>query len=117
MKTKKICILCCLILLIPIISTTAAANQPPTAPTIDGPPSGNSGVQYTYGFCSEDPDGDNVTIIVNWGEGVGDVSYGPFPSGVCGTATHIWSKKGTYIIKAKASDGQAESDWATTGLL
>jgi hypothetical protein len=113
MKNKIINILFCLILLIPIISTTAAANQPPTAPTIDGPPNGNAGVQYTYGFCSEDPDGDNVTIIVNWGEGEGDVSYGPFPSGICATATHAWSKKGTYIIKAKASDGQAESAWAT----
>jgi hypothetical protein len=113
MKNKKICILFCLVLMIPIISTTAAANQPPTAPTINGPPSGNAGVQYTYGFCSEDPDGDNVTIIVNWGEGANDVNYGPFPSGVCGTATHTWSKKGTYVIKAKASDGQAESNWAT----
>jgi hypothetical protein len=109
---KKISILFCLILLVPIISTTAAANLPPTAPTIDGPPSGNAGVQYTYGFCSTDPDGDNVTIIVNWGVG-SDVNYGPFPSGVCATATHTWSKKGTYILKAKASDGQAESDWAT----
>ncbi len=112
MKTKIICIHFCLILLIPIISTTAAANQPPTAPTIDGPPSGNAGTEYTYGFCSEDPDGDNITIIVNWGEG-SDVTFGPFQSGVCATATHTWSKKGTYTIKAKASDGQAESNWTT----
>jgi hypothetical protein len=113
MKNKIICILFCIILMIPFISTIAAANQPPTAPDIEGSTSGKAGVQYTYGFCSTDPDGDNITVCINWGDGSGDVYIGPFPSGVCATATHTWFKQGTYLIKAKASDGQAESDWST----
>jgi hypothetical protein len=113
MKNRIICVLFCLILLIPITSTIAAANQPPTAPDIEGSPSGKAGVQYTFGFCSTDPDGDNITICVNWGEGSGDEYFGPFPSGVCGIGTHTWSKQGTYSIKAKALDGQAESEWST----
>ncbi len=113
MKTKIICIFFCLLLMIPIVPTIAAKNQPPTAPDIEGSASGKAGVQYMYGFCSTDPDGDNITICVNWGDGSGDEYIGPFPSGVCGTTNLIWSKQGTYVIKAKASDGQAESDWST----
>ena len=113
MKNKIICILFCLLLMIPSIPTIAAINQPPTAPDIEGTASGKTGIQYVYGFCSTDPDGDNITICVNWGDGSGDEYIGPFSSGVCGTAKHVWSKQGTYVIKAKASDGQAESDWST----
>ena len=113
MKMKKIIVITCVMLILPLLSTLAAANQPPSAPEIEGPTSGNAGTQYTYGFCSTDPDGDNVTICVNWGDGSGDVCFGPFPSGVCATAVHIWLKQGTYTIKAKASDGQLESDWST----
>jgi hypothetical protein len=113
MKMKKICVISCIVLMLPLISTIAAANQPPSAPDIEGPSSGNAGTQYTYGFCSTDPDGDNITICINWGDGTGDVCIGPFQSGVCATAPHTWLKQGTYTIKAKASDGQVESDWST----
>jgi hypothetical protein len=113
MKTKIISIVFCAILLIPFISTIAAANQPPTAPDIEGKTSGTVGVEYTYGFCSSDPDGDNITICISWGDGTGDVCIGPFESGACVTATHTWTQQGTYTIKAQASDGIAESDWST----
>lgn len=113
MKIKTAYSLFCFLLLIPIISTIATANQPPLAPDIEGSSSGQAGVQYTYGFCSSDPDGDRITIYVNWGDTSSEESIGPFPSGVCATATHTWSKQGTFLIKAKASDGQAESEWST----
>jgi len=113
MKTKITTIFFCTILIIPLLAITAAANQPPSAPTIEGSTSGNVGTQLTYGFCSTDQEGDNITICINWGDGTNDVYLGPFESGVCATASHIWLKKGTYTIKAKASDGQAESNWST----
>jgi len=113
MKTKIISIVFCATLLIPFISTIAAANQPPSAPDIEGKTSGTVGVEYSYGFCSTDPDGDNITICISWGDGTGDVCIGPFESGTCVYATHTWTMQGTYIIKAQASDGQAESDWST----
>ncbi len=112
-KMKITTILFCIILMLPILAITAAANQPPSAPTIDGPASGNVGAQLTYGFCSTDPEGDNISICINWGDGTDEICIGPFESGICATASHIWLKKGTYIIKAKASDGQAESNWSS----
>jgi len=113
MKIKITTILFCTILIMPVFAITAAANEPPSAPTIDGPTSGNVGEQITYGFCSTDPEGDNITICINWGDGSGDICLGPFESGICATAFHIWLKKDVYTIKAKASDGQAESAWST----
>lgn len=102
--------------MMPCFSTIAAANQPPPAPRISGPTSGKAGVLYHYGFCSKDPDGDNVTYCIDWGDGSDIVYIGPFPPNLCGTASHTWSRQGTYIIKAKASDGQAESNWSTLGV-
>jgi hypothetical protein len=114
MKNKIICILFCLILMIPIISTTAIANQPPTTPEIDGSTNGKAGVQYTYGFRSTDPDGDDVSYCVNWSDGTGEVCIGPFASSEKVTDTHTWSEEGTYVVKVKARDiYNAESDWAT----
>jgi len=113
MKTKITTIFFCTILITPILAITAAANSPPTNPSIDGPTTGNPGVQLIYGFCSTDVDGDNITICINWGDGTNEVCIGPFTSGICATATHIYLKKGNYIIKAKASDGQAESNWSS----
>jgi len=112
MKKKIKTVFLCMILLIPVLAITAAANQPPSAPTIEGPTSGNIGAQMTYGLCSTDPEGDNITICINWGDISGDEYIGPFPSGICAVATHIWLKKGSYTVKAKASDGQAESNWS-----
>ena len=111
MKKKILHILISLILLIPLISTTVAANVPPTTPHIIGPTNGKPNVEETYGFCSEDEDGDNITYTINWGDGP-DVVLGPVPNGVCATLEHAWSDEGTFTIKAKASDGQADSDWA-----
>lgn len=114
MKNMKITtIIFCILLMLPILAITAAANQPPSAPDIEGPASGKVRTQITYGFCSTDPDGDNITISINWGDGTGDEYIGPFASGLCATASHIWLKKGTYTIKAKASDGQADSNWSS----
>lgn len=111
MKKKFVCIYICLILLVPLISTAAIANQPPSTPHIDGPTSSKPRVKESYGFCSEDPDGDKINFTINWGDGP-DVVVGPVPTGVCAILEHAWSEEGTYKIKAKASDGQADSDWA-----
>jgi hypothetical protein len=102
-----------LIVIIPVLSTMAAANEPPPAPGIKGPTHGEAGVLYSYGFCSKDPDGDNLTYYVNWGDESNWTTIGPLPPNLCGAATHIWSNQGSFIISAKASDGQAESNWST----
>jgi len=86
-------------------------NNPPSTPIIDGPTSGKPGVEYEYTFVSTDDDNDELYYLIDWGDGIEDVTS-VFPSGVEAHANHTWTNKGTYTIKAKAKDPyMAESEW------
>jgi hypothetical protein len=89
-------------------------NQLPATPTINGSTSGKPGSSYPYIFTSIDPDGDEVSYFIEWGDG--DVTtWTEFrPSGSPGySESHWWDTKGEYIIHAKAKDvNGGESDWA-----
>jgi PKD repeat protein len=90
-------------------------NHPPNPLDITGPPSGKAGTSYTYTFTSTDPDGDDVSYYIKWGdEDVTDWTT-PQSSGSPGySESHTWSTQGSYTIEAKAKDTYgAESDWAT----
>jgi len=88
-------------------------NNPPQTPTITGPDNGQAGTEYTYTFCTTDPDGDDVFYCIDWDEDSGEICIGPHPSGMCVEVSHTWTEQGTYIVKAKARDVHlAESDWA-----
>jgi len=89
-------------------------NNPPSAPSITGSTNGTAGNTYTYTFVTTDPDGDNVSYFIDWGDNNSSGWLGPYDSGLEKTASHSWSQKGTYTIKAKARDIYgAESDWTT----
>lgn len=94
---------------------TETPNNPPITPTITGPTSGKPGEEYT--FCIPaitDPDGDNLFVYWDWGDGETSGWLGPYESGQEICANHSWDKDGTYIIKAKLKDEfGAESDWGT----
>ncbi len=92
---------------------TVIANNPPDSPTIDGPVSGKPGIIYDYDFTNcVDPDGDDMTYHVEWGDG--GIDEGFVESGGAFTLSHSWSEKGDYTIKAQLIDVYgAESDWAT----
>jgi hypothetical protein len=77
--------------------------EPPDAPTINGPPRGNIGTEYEYTFNAVDPDGHDVKYHIDWDDGNSDVTAFN-PSGTDVNVKHIWSKQGTYTIKAKAED-------------
>ena len=113
MKKKIIGILVCMTLMLPALSVTAIANEPPTAPQINGTTNGKAGETYEYTFLSTDPDGDDISYCIIWGRGCGEIEYTDFyPSGEPGTASHTFGK-GTDTISVKAVDiHQAESDWA-----
>jgi hypothetical protein len=86
-------------------------NGPPSTPVIDGPLQGRPGVDYTFSFVSIDPNGDDLSYTIDWGDGDTEV-IGPYPSGVVAYANHTWDAKGTYNLKAKASDPYLwESEW------
>jgi len=88
-------------------------NDPPNAPTIDGPKTGSAGTSYPYTFTSIDPDGDDVSYFIRWGDGE-ETDWTTFQaSGPPGyIESHSWDTQGTYIIQAKAKDiYDAESEW------
>ncbi|MCK4996085.1 MAG: hypothetical protein KAR55_04280 [Thermoplasmatales archaeon] len=89
-------------------------SNPPDKPTIDGPASGKTGVEYTYYAITTDPDGDQVYYWFDWGDGSNSDWIGPYDSFEMAEASHTWDTQGTYTIKAKAKDVHgAESEWAT----
>ena len=82
----------------------AGENNPPTAPTIDGPNKIKAKVDTDYTFNSTDPDGDDIAYYIDWGDGTNTGWTATHPSGEAITQTHQWAAKGTYTIKAKAKD-------------
>ncbi len=86
----------------------------PNAPTITGPASGDAKKPYPYNFVTIDPQSDQVTYIINWGDGTPEETAGPAASGTPVQVSHTFAAKGEYPIKAKAKDtGGHESDWGT----
>ena len=98
-----------------ILKVTIIENEPPDPPIVDGPTNGNAGTEYNYTFVSSDPDGDDIANYnVDWGDDNTEVVEGPFASGEEIIGSHTWSEKGTYTIRAKATDVYgAESEWGT----
>ena len=90
-------------------------NQPPVAPSISGKINGAAGTSYPYTFTTTDPDDDNVSYYIEWGDGSITDWTALQASGPPGYGeSHIWSEKDTYTIRAKAKDTYgAESEWGT----
>jgi hypothetical protein len=95
-----------------IIMSQLTGNQPPIAPTITGPAKVKTNVKNDYILNAIDPDEDDVSYYVDWGDGTNSGWTVLSASGVDVTLSHTWAKKGTYTVKAKAKDIYgAESDW------
>jgi hypothetical protein len=92
---------------------TYGLEEQPSTPEIAGPTSGNVGQSYNFTFLSTDPDGNILYYYVDWGDGQTAAWVGPYTSGQLVTISHVWSKRGTYTVKAKVKDFYAaESDMA-----
>jgi hypothetical protein len=93
--------------------TNINQNQPPNTPTITGPAKGKIKVATPYNFTTSDPDGDDISYYIDWGDSTNSGWIGPYSSGDTVVQSHTWTKKGDYTIKAKAKDVYGnESDWA-----
>jgi hypothetical protein len=79
-------------------------NFPPLKPIIKGPNSGIPKTNYEYTIVSIDPDGDEISYYVDWGDGTTSQWSDYVASGTEVTFEHYWSKIGTYEITAKAKD-------------
>jgi len=95
-------------------SDRLANNSPPVKPSRpDGPSAGEAGLEYLYSSNTTDPDEDDIYYLFDWGDGTDSDWIGPFESGESVNASHIWSEKGLYKLKAKAKDiYESESDWS-----
>ena len=84
-------------------TTEEKPNEPPTAPDIDGPNKGKSGVKLCWTFHSDDPEENDVKYIIDWGDGnTEETDY--YLSCTPAEACHIYEVEGTYVIKAIAED-------------
>ena len=79
-------------------------NNPPGAPTITGPASIKKKVSTNYKFNAVDPEGNDVSYFVDWGDGTTSDWTVYSASGIDVTISHTWAKKGDYTITAKAKD-------------
>jgi outer membrane protein assembly factor BamB len=77
-------------------------NNPPDAPTIDGPTGVPPGT-YEYKFKAIDPDGDNISYTIDWGDANSDETVF-YNSGEEVTVIHTYSSRSSYIITAYAKD-------------
>ncbi len=89
-------------------------NHAPDAPAVpSGPTSCAVGVSYTFSSSATDPDGDDVAIRFDWGDG--DTSdWSPYvASGDTVTMSHAWSAYASYNVKAQSKDRRsAGSPWS-----
>jgi len=79
-------------------------NNAPEITDINGPASGPVNTPINFTFTALDPDDDDISFLVDWGDGT-EETIGPFESGLPATANHTWDEKDTYVITAKALDG------------
>jgi outer membrane protein assembly factor BamB len=84
----------------------------PSAPVIDGPPSGRIGVKYKYTFNSTSPLGRDVYYHIEWEDDHWDW-LGPFSSGEEVTFGYIWDYEFYFLIRARAKD--SENLWGPWG--
>jgi len=93
--------------------TTGDDNNPPNKPNIQGPKGGLPFISYSFTFTSTDPDGDDVSFYIEWGDEQTTYWTGYISSGNPYSEGHSWNNIGTFTIRAKAKDTSgAESSWA-----
>ena len=103
----------------PIVTSITVSNQEillndaPSIPEINGPNHGPIGMELEWTFVSTDPEGDNITYYIDFGDSCGGAKYhGPYPSGEEITVAHKYTYESNFIIAALAIDSEGgESDW------
>jgi agmatine/peptidylarginine deiminase len=100
------------------VFTTLKPNNPPIAPSINGPASGKVGIEYNYTFKTIDPENDDVYYYIEWGDGAVEEWIGAYNSRENVTISHTWEIDDDYIISVKAKDTEgAESNWSTLEII
>ncbi len=95
------------------LAATISANNPPNTPRVpSGPILGKIKNYYTYTVSTVDPDKDKVKYIFDWGYGTTSTTLF-VKSGANTGKSHMWSKAGTYQVRAMAVDTKGgASGWS-----
>jgi outer membrane protein assembly factor BamB len=89
-------------------------DSAPSTPMITGTENGKVRRQYDYTIVSTDPEDDNISYYIDWGDGKITDWTGPYDSSEEIIQSHTWLIRGTYEVKVKARDGPGmESEWGT----
>jgi hypothetical protein len=88
----------------PTVYHIRIGDEPPDPPDIYGEVRGVPDIFYEFGIIAIDPENDNLTYEIDWGDGYIERNIGPFPSGEIIPRSHKWNNTGTYLIKARAKD-------------
>jgi hypothetical protein len=88
-------------------------NDPPSKAAITGGhTSCDTATSCSYAATAEDPDGDRIRYLFDWGEGE-HTETAPVPSGTPAPAAHAWAAEGTYTVRARAVDGDGVAgEWS-----
>lgn len=81
-------------------------------PTIDGPIEGEPLEEYQFTFVTEDPEGDDVQIHIDWDDGTFEDWDEWYQSGEVVTVSHTWDEDDRYEIKAESKDIWGDSVWS-----
>jgi len=88
-------------------------NDPPEKPTITGPSAGYTNTNVDFSVVGNDPNEDNISYYVDWGDGNITDWTDFYNSGEQITINHSWNVEGQYDIKTKTKDiYDNESDWS-----
>ena len=92
----------------------AIDNTQPNKPTITGETEGKKGEEIEYKFLATDPDGFEISYLVDWGDNTTSDWTEYVASGTEIALKHTWDTKDDYQIKCKVRDlAHNESDWET----
>jgi len=96
-------------------------NYPPSKPLKpEGTNSGEPGEIYSFSTIGNDPNGDELYYLFDWGDQTDSDWLGPYPQNEQVLANHSWDEKGSYAVKVKTRDSLGptinqyglESDWS-----
>ena len=99
------------------MNVTISDNDPPNSPIVPaGPTSGKRKATYRYATSANDPDGDPVKYVFDWGDKTTSWTGLVFiDSGKKESVSHKWKQAGTYQVKAMALDDKgATSGWSNS---
>ena len=93
---------------------TIIENEAPNRPSVMGPTKAKVRVPIEYTVQTSDPNNDNISYLIDWGDGTNTDWLPMTESGTELTVEHTWTKWGTYTVRSKAKDTYGlESEWGT----